>query len=113
MSAFRSWLFHSRRRTEKGSGEFARTSRPLWKVRIGQERRSESSTAGGGPETGLTNRLAWPLFADFEALAHRQNTLRRGLTPVHEKAALLSFVVRGSQMRSDTRRLPQRSASSD
>jgi hypothetical protein len=94
MPALMSWLFHSRR-TEAGSGQAARTCRPLSKEEKGPERRRESSTAQRGAEAGLTNPTAWPLFADFEALAHRQNTLWRFLTPVPQKAALLSFVGAG------------------
>jgi hypothetical protein len=54
-----------------------------------------SSTAEGGPGTGPTQRSAGPLFVDFEALARRQNALFEGLTPVHEKAALVSFIGTG------------------
>ena len=94
MSAFMSWLFHTRG-TEEGSGEVTRMSRPLSKEEIGQERRRESSTAEGGPGTGLTQRSVRPLFVDFEALAHRQSALLGGLTPLHEKAALVTFVGTG------------------
>jgi hypothetical protein len=55
----------------------------------------ESPTGKDGPGTGLTQRSAGPVFVDFEALAHRQNALFEGLTPVHEKAALVSFVGTG------------------
>jgi hypothetical protein len=58
MSAFMSSLFH-RGRTEEGSGEVTRTSR-LSKEETGQERPMESSTAEGGPGTGLTQRSAGP-----------------------------------------------------
>src|SRR5665648_1517 len=95
MSAFMSWLFH-RSRTKKGSGEVICTSRPLPKEETGQEHRTEPSIAEGGPGTGLTQRSAGPQFFDFEALAHRQNALFEGLTPVHEKAALVSFVGSGN-----------------
>ena len=94
MSTFMSWLFH-RGRTNGGSGEVTRTSRPLLEEEAGQERRMASSTAEGGPGTGPTQRSAGPLFVDFEALARRQNALFEGLTPVHEKAALVSFVGSG------------------
>jgi hypothetical protein len=92
-STFMSWLFH-RGRTEEGSAEVTRTSR-LSKEGTGQERRMESSTAEGGPGTGPTHPSAGPLFVDFDALAHRQKALFEGLTPVHEKAALVSFVGSG------------------
>ena len=91
MSASMSWLFHSRR-TEEGSGEFTRTSRPLSKEEIGHERRWESSAAECGPCAGLTQRSVQPLFVDFEALAQRQDALFGGLTPLHEKTALVTFV---------------------
>lgn len=94
MSALMSWLFHSRS-TEDGSGPAARRSRPLSRQRKGQERRRESSTAEGGAGSGLTKRSARPVFADFAALAYRQDTLWRGLAPVHERDALLSFVGSG------------------
>ena len=94
MSTFMSWLFH-RGRTDEGSGEAARTSRPLSEEETGQERRVASLTAEGGPGTGLTQPSGGPLFVGFEALAHRQITLFEGLTPVHEKAALVSFVGTG------------------
>ena len=94
MSASMSWIFHTRR-TEEGSGEFPRTSRRLAKAEIGQERRWESSVAEGGPGGGLTQRSAWPLFVDFEALAQRQDALFGGLTPLHEKTALVTFVGMG------------------
>jgi len=94
MSAFMNWLFH-RGRTDGGSGEVTRTSRPLMEEDAGQERPMESSTAEGGPGAGLTQRSAGPLFVGFEALAYRQNALFEGLTPVHEKAALVTFVGTG------------------
>jgi len=94
MSTFMSWLFH-RGRTNGGSGEVTRTSRPLLEEEAGQERRMASSTAEGGPGSGPTQRSAGPLFVDFEALARRQNALFEGLTPVHEKAALVSFIGTG------------------
>ena len=93
MSTFMSWLFH-RGRTQERSGEVTRTSR-LSKEATGQERPVESSTAEGGPGTGPTHPSAGPLFVDFEALARRQNALFEGLTPVHEQAALVSFVGSG------------------
>jgi hypothetical protein len=49
----------------------------------------------GGPGTGPAHPSAGPLFVDFEALVRRQNAHFEGLTPVHEKAALLSFVGTG------------------
>jgi hypothetical protein len=70
-------------------------SRPVSKEEKGPERRRECSTAEWDAGVGLTNCSAWPVFADFEALAHRQNSLCKGLTSVHEKAALLSFVGTG------------------
>jgi hypothetical protein len=94
MSASRSWLFHSRR-TEEGSGESTRTSRRLSKEEIRQGRRWESSAPHCGPCAGLTQRLPWPLFVDFEALAQREDELFGGLTPLHEKTALLTFVGMG------------------
>jgi hypothetical protein len=94
MSTFISWLFH-RGSTDEGSGEVTHTSRPLPKEETGHERRIESSTAEGGPGTGLTQRSAGPPFVDFEALAHRQKALFEGLSPVHEQAALVSFVGSG------------------
>jgi hypothetical protein len=93
MSTFMRWLFHRGRR-EEGSAEVTRTSR-LSKEGTGQERPMESSTVDGGPDTGLTQPSAGPLFVGFEALAHRQSALLEGLTPVHEKAALISFVGMG------------------
>ncbi len=94
MSASRSWLFHTRR-TEEGSGESTRTSRRLAKEEIGQEKRWESSAAHGGACAGLTQRSTWPLFVDFAELAQRQDALFEGLTPLHEKTALLTFVGMG------------------
>ena len=95
MSASTSWLFHTRR-TEKGSGGFACTShRWLAKEEIGQERRWESSAAEGGACAGLTQGSAWPLFVDFAALAQRQDELFGGLTPLHEKTALVTFIGMG------------------
>jgi hypothetical protein len=94
MSASLSWLFHTRR-TEEGSGEFPRTSRRLSKEEIAQERRWESSAAHGGACAGLTQRSAWPLFVDFAALAQRQDALFGGLTPLHEKTALVTFIGMG------------------
>jgi hypothetical protein len=94
VSASISWLFHTRR-TEEDSGEFTRTSRRLAKEEIAQERRWESSASEGGACAGLTQRSAWPLFVDFEALAQRQDALFGGLTPLHEKTALVTFVGMG------------------
>jgi hypothetical protein len=72
----------------------AKTSR-LLKEETVQERPMESSTSEGEPGTGATHPSAVPLFVDFEALAHRQNALFEGLTPVHEKAAMVSFIGAG------------------
>jgi hypothetical protein len=94
MSTFMSWPFH-RGRTNGGSGEVTRTSRPLLEEEAGQERRMASSTTEGGPGTGPTQPSGGPLFVGFEALARRQNALLEGLTPVHEKAALVSFIGTG------------------
>src|ERR1017187_10394644 len=94
MSTFMSWLLH-RGRTEGGSGEVTLTSRLLPKEETGQERPVESPTVKDGPGTGLTQRSAGPPFVDFEALAHRQKALFEGLSPVHEQAALVSFVGSG------------------
>lgn len=94
MSTLMGWLFHSRR-TEDGSGQVARMPRPVSKEEKGPERCRECSTAEWGAGVGLTNCSAWPVFADFEALAQRQNSLCKGLTSVQEKAALLSFVGTG------------------
>ena len=94
MSTFMSWILHGGR-TEDGSGAGTRVSCPLPKEETGHERRIESSTAEGGPGTGLTQRSAGPLFVDFEALAHRQNALLEGLSPLREQAALVSFVGSG------------------
>jgi hypothetical protein len=60
-----------------------------------KERPMESPTAKDEPGSGLTQRSAGPVFVDFEVLAHRQNALFEGLTPVHEEAALVSFVGTG------------------
>jgi hypothetical protein len=94
MSTFMSWLFH-RGWTDGGSGEVTRTSSPLPKGEAGQERRMASLTAESGPGTGLAQPSDGPLFVEFEALAHRQNALFEGLNPVHENAALVSFVGTG------------------
>ena len=61
----------------------------------GQEWRTASSTAKDGSGTGLTHPLGGPLLVGFEALAHRLSALLEGLTPVHEKAALVTFVGTG------------------
>jgi hypothetical protein len=89
-----SWLFHNRR-TEEDSGEFTHTSRRLAKEEIAQERRWDFSAAGAGACAGLAQRSAWPLFVDFEALAQQQEALFGGLTPLHEKTALVTFVGMG------------------
>ena len=94
MSTFMNWLFH-RGRTDEGSGEVTRTSRPLSKEDAEQEQRTASSTAEDGPDADLTQPSGGPLFIGFAALAHRQNALLEGLTPVHEKAALVTFVGTG------------------
>jgi hypothetical protein len=94
VSASLSWLFHTRK-TGKGSGESTHTSLRLAKEEIGQERRWDSSAAKGGAWAGLTQRSAWPLFVDFAALAQRQDELFGGLTPLHEKTALVTFVGMG------------------
>jgi hypothetical protein len=70
-------------------------SRRLSKEQIAQERRWESSAASGGACTGLTQRSPWPLFVDFAELAQRQDALFKGLTPLHEKTALVTFVGMG------------------
>jgi len=93
MSTFMNWLFH-RGRTDGGSGEVTRTSNPLLEEDVEQEQRMASSTAEDGPGAGLTAE-GGPLFIGFEALAHRLSALLKGLTPVHEKAALVTFVGTG------------------
>ncbi len=70
-------------------------SRRSGKEEIGQERHWESSAAEGEAGAGLTRRSAWPLFVDFAALAQRQDALFGGLTPLHEKTALVTFVGMG------------------
>src|ERR1035437_7350570 len=94
MSTFMNWLFH-RGRTDGGSGEGTRTSRPLMEEDAGQERRMASLTAEGGPGTGLTQPSAGTLSIGFEALEHRLSALIKGLAPVHEKADLVTFVGTG------------------
>jgi hypothetical protein len=94
MSTFMSWLFH-RGRTNGGSGEVTRTSNPLMEEDAEQEQRTASSTAEDGPGAGLTHPSGGPLFVGFEALAHRLSALLEGLTPVHWKAALVTFVGTG------------------
>src|ERR1035437_2239182 len=95
MSTFMSWLFH-RGRTEEGSGEpVIRTSRPLSKEETGKQWLMESSTAEDGPGAGLTHPSGGPLFVGFSTLVQRPNALFEGLTPVHEKAALVTFVGTG------------------
>src|ERR1035437_9049360 len=94
MSTFMSWLVH-RGRTHAGSGDVSRTSRRLLEEEIGQGQRMQSLTTEDGPDTGLPHPSGGPLFVGFEALAHRQNALFEGLTPVQEKAALITFVGMG------------------
>ena len=55
----------------------------------------QSLTTEDGPDGGLTQQSRGPLFVGFEAQSHRRNALFEGLTPVHEKAALISFVGMG------------------
>lgn len=66
MATFMSWLFHP---VETGGGREAPTGR--------------------AEPSGLT------LFLGLEVLAHRQGALLDALTPVREKAALISFVGMG------------------
>ena len=91
VSASMSWLFHTRG-TDEASGESTRPSRRLAKEQIGHERCWDSSAAEGRAWASLTQRSPWPLFVDFEALAQRQDELFGGLTPLHEKTALVTFV---------------------
>src|SRR5450759_741516 len=88
------WLCHLGR-TDGGSGEVTRTSRPLMEEDAGQEQRMASLTAEDGPGTGLTQTSGGPLFIGFEALAHRRSALLEGSTPVHWKTALVTFVGTG------------------
>ena len=94
MSTFMSWLFH-RGGTEEGPGEATRTSRPMSKEETAHERRRSHRPLRAGLAPARLQPSAGPLFVDFEALAHRQNALLEGLTPVHENAALVSFVGTG------------------
>ena len=94
MSTFLTWLFH-RGRTGDGSGEVARTSRPMSRHETWQERRVASPTAEDRTDTSLAQPSGEPLFVGFEALAQRQGALLEGLTPVSEHAALVSFVGTG------------------
>jgi hypothetical protein len=91
MSASMRWLFHTRR-TEEGAGAFTHLSLRLAKEEIGQGRCWDSSAAQGGAWAGLRQRWAWPLFVGFEALAQRQDELFGGVTPLHERTALVIFV---------------------
>ena len=94
MSTFMNWLCH-RGRTDVGSGEVVRTSSPMSGQETGEERHVASLTTEGSTDTGLVQLTDEPLFIDFEALAHRQGALLEGLTLVHEKAALVSFIGMG------------------
>ena len=94
MSTFMNWLFY-RGRTDEGSGEVARTSRPMSGQETWPERRVAVESTTDRTDAGLVQPSGEPLFVDFEALAHRQNALFEGLTPVSEKAALVSFVGTG------------------
>jgi len=94
MSTLVSWLFH-RGRTDGSSGEVTRTSNPLFEDDAGQEQRTASWTIEDGPGAGLTTLRARALFVGFEALVRRLSALLEGLTPVHWKAALVTFVGSG------------------
>src|ERR1035437_4869912 len=82
MSALMNWLFH-RGRTDGGSGDGPRTSRPLLAEGAGQERPMASLTAEPAPPTPHTQPTSGPRGIGFEALAHRLSALLKGLTPVH------------------------------
>jgi len=94
MSNFMNWLFH-RGRTDGGSGEVTRASNPLLEQDAGQVQGTASLTAEARPGVGPTRPSGGPMFVGFEAPAHRLSALLEGLTPVHRKAALVTFVGTG------------------
>lgn len=76
MSTFMRWLFN------RNPTKLNKPSNGPW-------------TAEGGTSPGQGRTAARPMFVDYEALARRQNALFGGLTPVHERAALVAFVGSG------------------
>lgn len=112
MSAFWSLLFH-RDHTQEGAGKVTRTSRLPSREGAGHERRMASSTGSDRISTGLAQLSGGPLFVGLQTLTHRPSALVASLTPVPERAAVLSFVGTGSQPRIDTMTRPGRSTSSD
>ena len=94
MSALMSWLFH-RGRTNESTGEFSRRSRLLPGEETAQRWRVSPSSIKGGIATDDVQARSGPLIVDLEALLERQSALLEGLTPLHEQAALVSFVGTG------------------
>jgi hypothetical protein len=94
MSALMSWLFH-RGRTNESTGEFSRRSRLLPGEETAQQWRVSPSSIKGGIAADDVQARSGPLIVDLEALFERQSALLEGLTPLHEQAALVSFVGTG------------------
>lgn len=93
MSCWMRRLFHSRRTPSRGiypqvPSAFARTERTGTVL-------GGSSVAEGMPRADRGQPLDWPLFVGFEALAERRDAILRGLIPLHETTALVTFIGMG------------------
>lgn len=93
MSAFWSWLFH-RGQPEHGWAD-SRTSRPTPREGAGPERPKASTTGSSRVSNGLAQFSGGLRLVDLQALTQRPSALLGGLTPVPERAALLSFAGTG------------------
>jgi hypothetical protein len=92
MSDLMSWIF-GRGRSHDGPGEGG--YRWLPGKAPAQERRPSSRPIRARTTTGDVSDLGGPLFVDFPTLVRSQGSLLKALTPVPERAALVSFVGAG------------------
>jgi hypothetical protein len=94
MSDLMSRIF-GRGRSDDGQGPVSRGHRWLPGTDPAQEKRPRSRSIKASATTGDVPDLGEPLFVDFPMLVRSQGGFLKGLTPVPERAALVSFVGTG------------------
>ena len=94
MSDLMSWIF-GRGRSHDGPGGASRGHRWLPGKAPAQERPLPARPNTARTDTGDVSDLGGPLLVDFPMLVRSQGDLLKALTPVPERAALVSFVGTG------------------
>ena len=94
MSDLMSWIF-GRGRSHDGPGEVSHRHRWLLGKAPAQKRRPAPRPLTARTDTGDVSDLGGPLLVDFPMLVRSQGGLLKALTPVPERAALVSFVGTG------------------